>query len=214
MRVVKSVLIVWLLLDFAGTSGAQEAKPVPGPVFATVQTSLHTADNHIRQFAFDGDDASYFASKESPGSTDHFTLVFDKPVALESIKVTTGLADGANGLDAGNLEGSANGKSFQPLAQFSKGTAAAKPEGKRLLAVRIKPSATLTHPLAIREFTIQSDPPIASFKYPVEFVVETDAPEMKDWVEKVALICERQYFMINEEELLQPKGSSRALLSI
>jgi basic secretory peptidase family protein len=37
-------------------------------------------------------------------------------------------------------------------------------------------------------------------KYTVEFVVDvTDAPEMKDWAEKVARICERQYPMICEE---------------
>jgi hypothetical protein len=37
-------------------------------------------------------------------------------------------------------------------------------------------------------------------KYPVEFVVDvTDAPEMKDWAEEVARICERQYPMICEE---------------
>src|SRR5205085_4085503 len=58
----------------------------------------------------------------------------------------------------------------------------------------------LKHPLAIREFTITSDPPVATFKYPVEFVVNVDdAPEMREWAEKAARVCERQYGMICEE---------------
>src|SRR5205807_2638085 len=38
------------------------------------------------------------------------------------------------------------------------------------------------------------------FKYPVEFAIDVrDAPEMKDWAEKTARVCERQYPMICEE---------------
>jgi len=41
---------------------------------------------------------------------------------------------------------------------------------------------------------------VAIFKYPVEFVVDArEAPELKEWAEKAARICERQYPMINEE---------------
>ena len=41
---------------------------------------------------------------------------------------------------------------------------------------------------------------MAVFRYPVEFLVDvSDAPEMKEWAEKAARVCERQYAMINEE---------------
>jgi len=199
-RVMKSLLLVWLLFGSAGALSAQPVQSGTSPVFATVQTTLHSKDGHIRQFAFDGDPTTYFASKENPGVADHFTLVLDEPVALKSIKVTTGRAGNAGHLEAGTLEGSDDGKSFQPLAKFLGGKAAAKPDGKRLLAVRIKPTTEMTHPLVIREFAIESDPPVTPFRYPVEFVLDTtDAPEMREWCEKVARICERQYFMINEE---------------
>ena len=66
--------------------------------------------------------------------------------------------------------------------------------------MRVQPTAKSKHPLSIRELTIESDPPVAVFKYPVEFVIDVaDEPKMKDWAEKVATICTRAYPMINEE---------------
>jgi hypothetical protein len=57
----------------------------------------------------------------------------------------------------------------------------------------------------IREIEIESDPPVATFRYPVEFTVDvSDAPAMKEWAEKAARVCERQYPMINDE--LQSDG--------
>ena len=52
----------------------------PPPVTATIETTLTTAGNHIRQLAFDGDLNTYFASAQNPTTKDHFTLVFDQPV--------------------------------------------------------------------------------------------------------------------------------------
>jgi hypothetical protein len=75
-----------------------------------------------------------------------------------------------------------------------------QPAGRLIRALRIQPAAYQKHPLAIREVAIASEPPVATFKYPVEFVVNVaDAPELKDWAEKTARICERAYPMINEE---------------
>src|SRR5438270_357762 len=65
-----------------------------------------------------------------------------------------------------------------------------------LPAPAAKPETTV----AIREVTTESAPPVATFKHPVEFLVNVDdAPEMKPWAEKAARVCERQYAMINEE---------------
>jgi len=58
---------------------AQE-KPAP-PVLANVETTLPSAPGKIRQLAFDGDPKTYFASARGPRAGDHFTLVFDRPVA-------------------------------------------------------------------------------------------------------------------------------------
>src|SRR5262249_18816130 len=69
----------------------------------------------------------------------------------------------------------------------------------KVQAIRIKPGEQ-KHPLVILEIKIDSDPPVTKFKYPVEFVLDvSDAPEMKDWIEKTARVCERAYPMINEE---------------
>ena len=170
------------------------------PAAATVETTLTTAAEQIRQFAFDGDPNTYFASAQNAAHTDHFTLVFDKPVALKSIEVTTGRPKGGDQLNAGTLAVCGDGKTFEELAKFTEGVARAKLAGRQVRAVRIKPAADLKHPLAIREFVIESEPAVTVFKYPVEFIVNVDdAPEMKAWAEKAARVCERQYPMICEE---------------
>src|SRR6266478_4094668 len=83
---------------------AKAAKPVELPVAATIDTTLSTASGQIRQFAFDGNPDTYFASAQNAGSSDHFTLLFDKPVAVHSIEVITGKPKGGDKLDAGTLE--------------------------------------------------------------------------------------------------------------
>ena len=69
----------------AGPRRSSRRRPAPsrprrGPVAAAVETTLATRGDQIRQFAFDGDWASAFASADPPGPEDHFTLVLDQPV--------------------------------------------------------------------------------------------------------------------------------------
>jgi hypothetical protein len=187
----------------AAAAGAPPVAPPPRPVArvaATVESSLTTAGGHVRQFAFDANPDTYFASDKNPTAADHLTLAFDRPVRLTAVAVTTGRTDGADALAAGVLEASADGKEFEELARFARGTASARPDGRPVRALRVKPGADLTHPLVVREFAVESDPPVAAFKYPVEFVVDvSDAPEMREWAEKAARVCERQYPMICDE---------------
>ena len=71
-------------------------------------------------------------------------------------------------------------------------------------AVRIRPTEDLMYPLVVRDITIVSKPAVAVFKYPVEIEIDvSDAPEMKDWADKAAQICEKNYTMICEE-LMSP----------
>jgi hypothetical protein len=199
-RPIRLVLAVLPLCLQAATSGAPSTEPVGPLVAATIDTTLSTAAGQIRQLAFDGDADTHFASAEDAGRSDHFTLVFAMPVALESIAVVTGRPDGSDRLDAGTLEVSADGKTFDELEPFVGGEARGEPEGRMTRAIRIRPGADLRHPLAIREVAIESDPPVATFTYPVEFIVDVaDAPEMKEWAEGVARECVRAYPMINEE---------------
>ncbi|MFO0808271.1 MAG: basic secretory protein-like protein [Gemmataceae bacterium] len=184
-----------VFLAFVAVSRAGEP-----PVMAVVESSLATGSVQIRQFAFDGNPDTYFASEKDAGKTDHFTVIFDKAVALKSVIATTGKPAGGDALDTGMLEGSADGTKFEPLAQFASGVAKASPAGKTVKALRIKPTDDIKHPLVIREIAVESDPPVATFRYPIEISLDvTDAPEMKEWGEKVIRVCERQYTMINDE---------------
>jgi hypothetical protein len=186
--------VVVVLLSSVAASASEPA------VTAVTESSLASANEQIRQLALDGDADSYFASEKHAGAIDHFTLRFDAPVAVESIAVTTGRPGGEDSLSAGTLEVSADGKKFDELAKFDKGGARAKPEGGKIQAVRIRPAGDTGKPLVVREVTIKSDPSVATFTYPVEFIVDvSDAPEMQEWIDKAADICTRAYPMINQE---------------
>ncbi len=184
---------------------APAPRPVVRTVPAIVESSLATGNNQIRQFAFDANPDTCFVSEKNAGKADHFTLVFDVPVSVKSVRVETGRPKGGDSLGAGVLEVSADGKVFAELAKFSNGSAAGTPKGQSIKSVRVRPTEDLSHPLVIREIAIDSDPVVAVFKYPIEFVVDvTDSPDMKEWAEKAARVCERQYPMICDE--LQSDG--------
>jgi hypothetical protein len=178
------------------------------PLAAGVETTLATDGEHLRQLAFDGDKETFFASEKNAEATDHFTLRLEKPVAMRSIQVLTGRPDGRHKLEAGTLEISADGKAFEQLTAFRNGVAEGKPKDKKIQAIRIKPSRDLKYPLVVREIVLDAEPSVAVFKYPVEFTVDVkDAPEMKEWAEKSARLCEQWYSRINDDlksERFQP----------
>jgi len=195
-----SVLCLFAAAEYA-PAHASPPKNVPrAPVTAVAQSSQATAAGRIRQFAFDGDDDSYFESSQPPGKDDHFTLLLDAPVAAKSIGVSTGRPDGGDRLAFGILEVSADGKMFEKLADFVDGAALSKRETGLIRAIRIRLPREQQQPLVIREIAIDSEPAVASFQFPVEFTVDTaDAPDMREWADNVARICERAWPMINEE---------------
>ncbi len=182
---------------FAGSPGFAADKPVS----VTVESSLATEAGNIRQFAFDGDAGTVFQSEKNATAKDHLTLTFDAPIAVTVLRVSTGQPTGdKNRLAAGVLEVSADGKTFEKVAAFEAGTATAKLGGQKIVAVRVRPTEDLAHPLAVREIAVESDPAVKPFKYPIEVTVNADdAPEMREWAEKVARVCEQQYPMLCEE---------------
>ena len=185
-----------ILAGFAMAGQAVSAELTGGP---TIETSLSTGDKQIRQFAFDGDASTFFASAEKAKGSDHFTLVLDRAYALGSIAVTTGKPDETDRLDEGRLEVSGDGQSFEEVAKFSAGSARVETNGRSIRAIRVKPGADLDHPLVIREISIGSADPVTVFRYPVEFTVDVkEAPEMKEWAEKAARLCEQWYPQICE----------------
>jgi hypothetical protein len=193
---------VALLCSFACAGGAEPApppRPTARPATAVVESSLATGKDQIRQFAFDGDPDTYFASEKNATKGDHFTLIFDAPAQVKSVRVLTGRPKGGDELGHGVLEVSVDGKEFAQLARFAEGSAHGAPREK-VKAIRIRPTADVKHPLVIREIVVDADPAVPVFHYPIEFVVDvSDAPEMKEWAEKAARVCERQYPMICAE---------------
>ena len=185
------------------------------PAAATVASSLATASGQIRQFAFDGDGDTFFLADKATTS-DQFTLAFDRPVTARSISATTGRLDGSDKLDAGTLEASADGVTFAEIAPFADGAARADVAGRMIQAVRIKPTKDQDHPLAIREIVVESDS-VAPFRHPIEYTVDvSDAPEMKDWADKVARLCESWYPRLVDElpsDRFQPTRRVRLVLS-
>ncbi|MDR3621394.1 MAG: basic secretory protein-like protein [Paludisphaera borealis] len=194
-RLFSAILTVWVWEMGGDASAFAEA----GPVAAVVESTLATGSDKIRQFAFDGDDGTFFTSKAAPGAEDSFTLVFDEPVIVKAIAVQTGKPDGADALASGTLETSEDGTTFHDAATFQKGAAKAEP-GRRLKAIRIRPGKGDAHPLVIREIVVDSNPKVRTFAYPVEIVVDvTEAPEMKAWADNAARTCERWYGWINDQ---------------
>lgn len=197
--------LLWLFV--AGlcvrTLAAESSAPEATAISVKLSTTLPTQGSHIRQFAFDGDADTFFESAHNAGLNDHFTLVFEKPVLVKSITAETGEPQGSNRLEKGILEISEDGKIFHKLADFKKGRAEARASGTEpIVAVQITVTKEQKHPLAIREIVVESEPGVAVFKYPVEFVVDVDGPdsaEMKQWAENTAEICEQAYPMINQE---------------
>ncbi|MBO0698707.1 MAG: discoidin domain-containing protein [Zavarzinella sp.] len=199
--------LIALVTAVPATAADPPAKTA-APVTAAVESTLKTAGGQIRQFAFDGNGDTFFASEKNPGKDDHFTLKLDRPVTLKSVELWTGRPNGDDCLERGVLEVSPDGKTFKEYGKLSwRATRAGvqtllfetgKPPPK-VQAIRIKPGE-LDHPLVIREIKVDSDPPVAAFGYPVEIVLDvSDAPEMREWGEKVARTCEGAYPMINEE---------------
>ncbi len=209
-RVFLSLLALTCLLVFCTTNlsspafaagrAAAEDESAKAKLTAAVESSLVSAGERIRQFALDGDAQTYFASEKNAAPTDHFTLKLDHPARIKSIVVTTGKPDGTDKLAGGSVEISNDAKIFVEQAIFQNGEAHVwSPEGE-VRAVRIKPSADCKTPLVVREIALESNPKVATFKYPVEFTIDvTEAPEMKAWAEKAVAACERSYTMINDE---------------
>jgi Peptidase of plants and bacteria len=195
------IVVASLLLAVPIVAGDEPKPKLAGtPIAATIDTTLRTAQRQVAQLAFDGDAGTYFLSIKNATRADHFSLVFDEPVVVKSIAVATGRPEGGDKLDCGKLEATSDGTTFQDRANFADGSAFAVPGARPIRAIRIKPGADFNHPVAIRELTIESTPPVAVFRYPVEFVVDvTDSPDMKDWAEDAARACARAYPMINDE---------------
>src|SRR5690242_1744949 len=95
-RLMPAILLVLTALH-APTRGAE-------PVTATVESTMATRGDQIRQLILDGDESTFFASEKATTAEDHLTIVLDRPVTLKSIVAKTGQPDGTEKVDGGALE--------------------------------------------------------------------------------------------------------------
>jgi len=197
------------LLATAGAQTDDDLKAPPGdaateevrPVAAFIETTLPTAGRDIRQYAFDGNLQTCFVSEDKPTAEDHFTLVLEQPVELTGLTILTGRPDGSDGLNRIEVLLSSDGKEFRSIGHVTgNGEVPWSGQEAGVQAIRLQPPSDMEHPLALRQLQIESQPDVATFEFPVEFVIDvSDAPEMQEWAERVARICERAWPMINEE---------------
>lgn len=188
--------LVWLLgiVVFSWPTWALAASPT-----AKVSTTLTTDQRKIRQFVFDGSLNTFFRSTKVASKEDHLTLQFSEAVTVSAISVLSGEPNGNDVLTDAVLEGSADGKTFKPLATFNRGIAQAEPK-TTLRAIRLAfPNETKT-PVIIREMVLHSEPHVTTFHYPIEiFPDASEVPDMANWLTEVAQLCEQHYPMICRE---------------
>ena len=110
-----------------------------------------------------------------------------------------GKPKGGNETTTAVLEASTDGKTFTVISKFASGKASVEP-GKQFTAIRVAFTDDDKEPLYLREIKLQSDPPVSVFKNPIEIVPDTsEVPEMKEWLDQVVELCEKQYPMICDE---------------
>jgi hypothetical protein len=161
-----------------------------------ISTTLPTEGDHVPQLAFDGKADTYFASSRPAKADDTFTMELAEPARLKRVEVVTGKPDGKAALVKGVLEVSADGKTFQQVAAFESGVASVKvlEPGRTIKALRLRASADDPAPLAVREITLDSTPPVPVFKYPLEVRLDcSEVPEMKAWCERAKGLVEQWY---------------------
>lgn len=205
MRRVRA-LVGWVGVGIVlgGSIGADSVLAGESRAKLSTRSTLATEADHIRQRAFDGKPETYFESSGPAKADDSFRIDLDTPTKLNVLAVESGHGEGQALLTKGVLETSADGEAFTKVADFdAQGRAEAPADALKGLirALRVRATADLGHPLAIREFRIEAEGGrIRPFAHPVEFRVDSkDAPELQEWTEETARLCEAWYDALNDE---------------
>jgi hypothetical protein len=192
-----AILLMAGAATYAADAPAAYVPPIPPPPLVppvACECTIPTSGNHVPDCACDGKADTYFLSARAPKTGDTFTLTLAEPAAIKRIEVRTGDADGKNAVERAVLETSADGKEFGKAAEFASGAAKAALAGKAVKAIRIRFTADGAGPVAIREFVLDSQPPVPVIKYPLEVRLDiSEVPDMKDWCVKAGKAVERWY---------------------
>ena len=133
-------------------------------VEALVYSTMPATAAHRPEMALDGDLHTYFKSAYGMDDGDDFLVLLSQPIPVQSLRITTGDADGENLLTGGFVETSPDAVHYSTAAVFGKdGVATAALGGKPVRAFRIRLSRGNGLPtLLVREITLNSPVKITS----------------------------------------------------
>jgi hypothetical protein len=167
-----------------GDAKRTQATNLP-PVEALLYTTMPSTRDHRPEMAMDGDEGTSYRSVGGMDDGDTFLVLLSRPISVQSIRVTTGDADGNDLLTQAAVETSSDGAVFVKAAPFSAtGVASAALNNRLVTAIRIRMNAGTGVPkLAIREITIHSKTPISHIQYGPGrgFVDISQAPDLAGW---------------------------------
>jgi len=127
-------------------------------VEALLYSTMPSTSAHRPEMALDGDAGTYFRSAYGMGDGDTFLVLLSRPVPVQSLRITTGDAEGQDALTDASVETAPDETHFTRAAPFNTaGVAAAALKGRPVLALRIRLNRGKGAPaLLVREITIQS----------------------------------------------------------
>lgn len=145
-------------LCLAAAGAGQAAAPAAAPVEALLYSTMPSTSAHRPEMALDGDAGTYFRSAYGMGDGDTFLVLLSRPVPVQSLRITTGDAEGQDALTDASVETAPDETHFTRAAPFNTaGVAAAALQGRPVLALRIRLNRGKGAPaLLVREITIQS----------------------------------------------------------
>jgi hexosaminidase len=128
--------------------------PVVPKMGATFAASSGTRDLSGPQFAFDGNDSTFYKQDEPLDAGGHFTMRLEKPASIYSIEVLTGI-NGKGLLDGGEVQVSADGVKFETVATLAKGSALAVLSEDRVRSIRLLAKSKQPDELVVREIKLR-----------------------------------------------------------
>jgi hypothetical protein len=177
---------VCLLLSAIG-GHARAAGDTPDTAEALIYSTMPSTAAHSPQMAMDGDDGTYFKSVYNMDDGDDFLVLLSHPIPVQSLKITTGTADGDDVLADGFVETSSDGVHFSRAAAFgSDGIASALLHNAPVEAVKIRVGREGVPSLVIREISLQSTTKITHVQMGPGrgFYDISQAPDLAVWAAK------------------------------
>lgn len=166
-----------------------QAPAAPATTDATLYSTMPSTNIHRPELAMDGDPSTYFKSYYNMDDGDDFTVLFNNPVPVRSLRIVTGDSEGENTLTNGYVETSTDGgKTYTRAAAFdANGVASATLNSPPVTAMRIRLNNRTGLPsLVIREITVDSPTKVTyvSRGSGRPFSDYSKFPDLKVWADK------------------------------